>query len=150
MRLEKGSSGGQRHFIYVATKAANIFVVQFPELDFLHIPSFLQQLREFEVSLADNSKHDTFDYATTKFGGFCCALVALCSPWLDGHCPHDDYAYSARLSISIEDTPEILAVQTLLLLAMYEWGAGKTHVAWAYSGMCHHTKAIFFQALNRA
>ncbi|KAL7799799.1 hypothetical protein V8C37DRAFT_92584 [Trichoderma ceciliae] len=129
----------QREFIHRVVKAANAFVVQFPELNFLHIPSFLNKLKDLEGSPADilgqNDAQNDGAYHGSKLRGLCFALLALCGPWLKDEYPREEYASSARSSISAGDAPDIFTVQTLLVLAMYEWGRGSTYRAWADSGM---------------
>lgn len=110
-------------------------MIQFPELDFLHIPSFLRKLKDLEASSTDILGQNNPIHSDGKLVGLCSALLALCAPWLDDKCPREDRASTARSSLSVTDLPNIYTVQTQLILAMYEWGRGRTYRAWTDSGM---------------
>ncbi|KAL7949243.1 hypothetical protein V8C42DRAFT_310372 [Trichoderma barbatum] len=129
------SNNPQREFINRVTKAANAFVMQFPELNFLHLPSFIQSLQHLDGDAPDIITQQSTDKYENKLKSLCYALLALCSPWIDGEYPTEDYISSARSSMSVADYPDVYTVQILLVIAMYEWGCGRTFKAWADSGM---------------
>lgn len=53
------------------------------------------------------------------------------SPTVQG----EDYGKYAREAIYAVDVPDVLTVQTLLIIAINEWGVGNGYKAWMYSGM---------------
>ncbi|KAL7957883.1 hypothetical protein V8C34DRAFT_284622 [Trichoderma compactum] len=129
------SNSQQKEFVHRVTKAANVFVIQFPELNFLHLPSFLQDLTYLGDHTVDNVSQQESDNNVTKLKGLCFALLALCAQWCEDEVPAEDYILSARSSLSVVNHPDVFTVQTLLVIAMYEWGCGRTCKAWADSGM---------------
>ncbi|KAL7904961.1 hypothetical protein GGI35DRAFT_462278 [Trichoderma velutinum] len=132
---KRRSNSQQKEFVHGVAKAANVFVIQFPELNFLHLPSFLQDLRCLDDHTVDNVGQQQSDNHVAKLNGLCFALLALCAPWCGNEYSTEDYISSARSSLSVVDHPDVLTVQTLLVIAMYEWGCGRTYKAWADSGM---------------
>ncbi|KAF2493747.1 hypothetical protein BU16DRAFT_550743 [Lophium mytilinum] len=92
--------------------AASKFHSKFPELSFLHL--------------------GTFDLDSEETGNvlFKAALLALCSTRPDVHAK---YVKSALSKVLLEP-PRLVTVQTLLILAMYEWGDGRGYDAWMTTG----------------
>ncbi|KAK0762781.1 hypothetical protein N5P37_005599 [Trichoderma harzianum] len=128
-------NGQQKDFVHRVAKAANVFVIQFPELNFLHLPSFLQDLKHLDDHAVDNVGQQESDNHLAKLKGLCFALLALCAQWCEDKDSTEHYISSARSSLSAVDHPDVFTVQTLLVIAMYEWGCGRTYKAWADSGM---------------
>ncbi|KPM42997.1 hypothetical protein AK830_g3513 [Neonectria ditissima] len=112
----------------------SVFSRKFPELRFIHQPSFCKSLHGLESMNLDGSTPKLSDrllYAS---------LAALCCPLLDrqddGVSPSaEDFASYVRDHISLSEPPTLTLVQTLLVLSMYEWGTGCGYRAWTYSGM---------------
>ncbi|KAL7928201.1 hypothetical protein V8C35DRAFT_318712 [Trichoderma chlorosporum] len=129
------SNDSQKEFIRRVAKAANAFVKQFPELNFLHLPSFLLSLKCFDEDAANMTGQQVADIQGTKLKGLCFALLGLCAPLVEDEHSAEDYISSARSSVSAADHPDVFTVQTLLVIAMYEWGCGKTYRAWTDSGV---------------
>ncbi|KAL6786367.1 hypothetical protein J3E68DRAFT_420787 [Trichoderma sp. SZMC 28012] len=128
-------NGQQKDFVHRVAKAANVFVIQFPELNFLHLPSFLQDLKHLDDDTVANVDQQEPDSHAAKLKGLCFALLGLCAQWCEDEDSAQDYISSARSSLSFADHPDVFTVQTLLVVAMYEWGCGKTYKAWTDSGM---------------
>lgn len=120
-------------FTPLVLNAAHVFVAQFPELGFLHMPSFSLELNQLDYP---NTGHNGSQGANsrTKLRALGSAIVALCAPLMQGSCDREGYASFARDSVSPADLPDKNTVQTLLVLAMYEWGNGRAYRAWVYSG----------------
>ena len=138
---DDGNAGGgglpgqlDANLISRSRRAAHVFVAHFPEIGFLHMPSFLQELNQLEDSRA---KHDRPRSSSrgASVTVLCSAIVALCAPLMQEDCDAEGYASFARNSILGADLPDLRVVQTLLVLAMYDWGNGRGYRAWAYSGM---------------
>lgn len=133
-------------FTSLARRAAHVFIAHFPELGFLHMPSFSQELKELE-DMAGKPDAPQSPGPATGVTVFCYALVALCTPVMQDDCDAETYASFARRGIMEADLPDRRTVQTLLVLAMYEWGSGRAYRAWAYSGASQHPS---FPAQTRA
>ncbi|KAL7941225.1 hypothetical protein V8C42DRAFT_361304 [Trichoderma barbatum] len=113
--------------------AASLFVANFPELAFLHIPMFSQRLKELEqagLSLTGTSKSRGM-----KFRGLCSAILALCGSLMGHECDQEGYASFSRSIVTETISPGLVTVQTCLVLCMYECGQGRSYRAWVYSGM---------------
>ncbi|CZT42817.1 uncharacterized protein RSE6_02768 [Rhynchosporium secalis] len=105
--------------------AVTTFTQKFPELAFNHAPTFSSHVKE-DVTV------------WIKIA----ATLALCHRFLpvtikDQIPSEDELAACSRESLqSIQSvTPSISAVQSLLIMSMYEWGAGNGYGAWMHSGM---------------
>lgn len=120
-------------FTPLVHSAAHVFVAQFPELGFLHMPSFSHELNQLDRPGAGHHGSQGAN-SRTKLRAFGSAVVALCSPLMQGTYDRESYASFARDSVSPADLPDKNTVQTLLVLAMYEWGNGRAYRAWVYSG----------------
>ncbi|KAL2866135.1 Zn(II)2Cys6 transcription factor [Aspergillus lucknowensis] len=98
-------------------QTATLFMHKFPELGFLHKPTFSRDLKKARGSPAQSGAE--------LLGA---ALTALCSP----------LTQSQRIQpgdqISLSEPPHLYAVQCLLVKSMVEWGQGNVHLAWMYSG----------------
>ena len=119
-------------FIPLVHSAAHVFVAQFPELGFLHIPSFSHELNQLESGVSHHGSQGT--NSRTKLRALGSAIVALCAPLMQGVSDRERYASFARDVVSPAELPDKNTVQTLLVLAMYEWGNGRAYRAWVYSG----------------
>lgn len=119
-------------FTPLVHNAAHVFVAQFPELGFLHMPSFSQELNQLDNPTSGS--HAQGANSRTKIRALGSAIVALCAPLMQGARDRESYASFARDSVSPADLPDKNTVQTLLVLAMYEWGNGRAYRAWVYSG----------------
>jgi hypothetical protein len=120
-------------------KAIPVFVEQFPELGFLHIPSFLQELKRLEEEQPESSQtgqngRPSHANCSTRLKALGSSLLALCAPFIPDDYDREIYAEFARSSISAADFPDRYTVQTLLVLGMYEWGNGRAYRAWIYTG----------------
>lgn len=120
-------------FTPLVHNAAHVFVAQFPELGFLHMPSFSQELNQLD-NPGPGPHGPQGANPRTKLRALGSAIVALCAPLMQGACDREGYASFARDSVSPADLPDKNTVQTLLVLAMYEWGNGRAYRAWVYSG----------------
>lgn len=125
-------------FVPLVRRAAAVFVTHFPELGFLHMPSFTQELQQLEEPVADGVNGPDLSLPSNyrvKLKALCSGIVALCAPLMteEIHC-RESYAAPAISRISVFDLPDRHTVQTLLVLAMYEWGNGRAYRAWVYSG----------------
>ncbi|CAK7225684.1 hypothetical protein SEUCBS140593_005987 [Sporothrix eucalyptigena] len=105
------------------------FHQKFPELRFLHLPSITRNLRQIWTQDRDRGpSHGSQE----KLRLLCAAVMALCSS-TDGLDRYADYVRDF-VAVSLFATPDLLTVQTLLILAMYEWGMGQGYRAWMYVG----------------
>lgn len=115
-----------------------IFARKFPELAFIHLSSFSGSARSYEH--VQRRVHIA-------------AIISLCRSLLPQGISNlqsaEDYATYAREGLSrvVIDPPSITIVQTLLTIAMYEWGNGNGYRAWMYSGK-DKTLRRFSQALT--
>ncbi|KAH8649802.1 putative fungal-specific transcription factor [Xylariales sp. PMI_506] len=122
--------------VTLVLRAAQAFNRKFRELSFLHIPNFKKLVRQ--VSQVIDGSPESLVLGCS--GGFatitalCAALVAIASPLIDPDLPRQRYATIAKHHVSFDDFPDIHSVQTLLVLAAYEWGNGKPYRAWICSG----------------
>ncbi|KAL1901095.1 hypothetical protein Sste5346_002162 [Sporothrix stenoceras] len=109
-----------------------VFHQKFPELRFLHLPSLTRHLRRVWPTKSQDDRHAARYAAREKLRLLCTAVMALCS----GGEKSDNYAdyVRDRVAVSLFATPDLLTVQTLLVLAMYEWGMGQGYRAWMYAG----------------
>lgn len=104
----------------IIVEVASIFTLKFPELAFLHLPTFSSETKNW-VHIA--------------------AMLALCYRLLPAATQaclesEDEYASYARQGLQIipSGVPTLATVQALLTMSMYEWGAGNGYGAWMYSG----------------
>lgn len=106
-------------------QAAAVFTRKFPELAFLHLPSF-----SGSWETENGEKHWVHIVA----------MLALCHKFLHKTLPGllsaEEYALLARKGLSsiATEPPNRSAVQALLTMSMNEWGSGNGYSAWMYSG----------------
>ncbi|EPE09830.1 fungal specific transcription factor [Ophiostoma piceae UAMH 11346] len=113
--------------------AFSVFNQKFPELRFIHLPTFTRHLRQAWY----NESHA----ARQKLRLLCAAVIALCTA------PHrhirngttampsaDRCAEFVRQNVSVFLSPDLVTVQTLVAFAMYEWGMGHGYRAWMLAG----------------
>ncbi|KAJ5032262.1 uncharacterized protein L3040_008870 [Drepanopeziza brunnea f. sp. 'multigermtubi'] len=105
-------------------EVATVFCQNFPELAFLHLPTY--------SGSSDGGEKDWVHIA---------AMFALCHRLLPGRTQaillnEADYASYARdgLRSILSDPPRLVTVQSLLIMSMFEWGAGNGAGAWMHSG----------------
>ncbi|KAL2850449.1 hypothetical protein BJX68DRAFT_266658 [Aspergillus pseudodeflectus] len=108
---------------------ATLFMRKFPELGFLHKPTFSLDLRNMRGCLDPNA--DDRQPGAELLGS---ALTTLCLPLTEPNQTVDDTLNQVHRRLSITEPPNIYAVQSFLVVSMFEWGQGNTHVAWMYSG----------------
>ncbi|KAJ5889068.1 fungal specific transcription factor domain-containing protein [Penicillium taxi] len=106
----------------VIVKAAGLFCRKFPELSFLHFPTFITAPRKQELQIA--------------------AMLTLCQRFMPSSelmFTEEEYANYTQncLSRVPKDPPSISTVHALLTMSMYEWGGGNGYGAWMYSGMAN-------------
>ncbi|KAF2808118.1 uncharacterized protein BDZ99DRAFT_73562 [Mytilinidion resinicola] len=94
-------------------QAASKFHQTFPELSFLHLATFDVDSQETSSLLLK------------------AAMMALCSTHQDETAR---YVKTALSGLFLEP-PKLVTIQTLLLLAMYEWGDGRGYDAWMTTGV---------------
>ena len=97
------------------------------------MPSFSQELVGLEEGGASHERPDGPNPGVT-LRALCAAMVALCSPLMQEDCDRERYASYARNIVLAIDLPDRHTIQALLTLAMFEWGNGRSHRAWSYSG----------------
>ncbi|KAL2072805.1 hypothetical protein VTL71DRAFT_12148 [Oculimacula yallundae] len=109
----------------VILEVATIFNRKFPELAFLHLPTFSSRVERDATMWIQNA-----------------AMLALCHRFLPvatkvGFPAEDILISYAREGLqSVQSIhPNIPVVQALLIMSTYEWGAANGHAAWMYSGM---------------
>ncbi|KAH8901122.1 hypothetical protein GQ53DRAFT_614883, partial [Thozetella sp. PMI_491] len=107
--------------------ACSIFSRKFPELRFLHLPSFSRKAR---IAWGDERAP-----GQAKVRLLCAAVVSLCTPLPEHEVPLERLLAYIRASLSVIDYPDLMTIQTLVVLSMYEWGAGSGYRAWMYSGL---------------
>ncbi len=95
-------------------QAATNFRQKFPELSFLHI------------RISDTDANGRADLILSA------SIMALCSTDTD----QEEYVTYVKNGLSgvLLETPKLITVQSLLILAMYEWGHGKGYSAWMATG----------------
>jgi hypothetical protein len=106
-------------------EVAIIFRQKFPELAFLHLPTFL-----------DNWKGGDRSWVLiAAMFALCCRLLRSCNK--PKFISEDQFASYARVGLHsvLHDLPSLPMVQALLVMSMYEWGSGNGHGAWMHSGM---------------
>lgn len=111
------------------TEVADTFTRKFPELSFVHLSDFIQQLRRSPRRIL-----------VIKLA----AIFALCvrlmeSSPLQGQSTRaasQQYAAFVQQNIwpHIVREPEMEMIHCLLLIAQYEWGEGNGFSAWMYTG----------------
>lgn len=109
-------------------RASRIFVQQFPELGFVHKPTF------FEYGLQDG-------IPAIKL----CAIMALCARYItelvdqygSPYLASGYFANVVRENIMsyMAQHPGIDAVHAMILLSLYDWGEGSGFQAWIYTGV---------------
>ncbi|CAK7231341.1 hypothetical protein SBRCBS47491_007898 [Sporothrix bragantina] len=109
----------------------SLFHQKFPELRFLHLPSITHHVR----SIWNHDRHQATRHgsAREKLRLLCAAVMALCSSSASTSDRYADYVRD-RVAVSLFTAPDLITVQTLLVLAMYEWGMGQGYRAWMYAG----------------
>lgn len=105
-------------------QTAALFSRKFPELAFVHLPSFSGCWESDECA---------------KYWVHISSMLALCLRFLPpatNILAEEDYVSFAREGLSrvVMDPPDRTIVQALLTMAMYEWGNGNGYGAWMYSG----------------
>ncbi|GFF25172.1 granaticin polyketide synthase putative ketoacyl reductase 2 [Aspergillus udagawae] len=110
-------------------RTATLFMCKFPELGFLHKPTFSLDLRNLGGRLHQNAGD-----RQPKAELLGSALRALCLPLTEPNHTVEDTLNKVHRRLSITEPPHIYVVQTLLVVSMFEWGQGNTHAAWMYSG----------------
>ncbi|CAK7236586.1 hypothetical protein SCUCBS95973_009657 [Sporothrix curviconia] len=111
--------------------ALSLFHRKFPELRFLHLPSITRHIRQLWGQ--DRVRASRHGGPRQKLRLLCAAVMALCSSDGNTSGPFADYV-RGHVAASLFAAPDLLTVQTLLVLAMYEWGMGQGYRAWMYSG----------------
>lgn len=120
----------------IMSRTLGIFIRKFPELRFLHLPSFLKAIRGLEAG-GQGRLSDEGERGQPPLRLLCASLLALCIPLMEDAStlpPPAHFAAYARERVSIADPPNLLTVQALIVLAMYEWGVGNGYRGWMYSG----------------
>ncbi|CEL10389.1 hypothetical protein ASPCAL13509 [Aspergillus calidoustus] len=110
-------------------QTATLFMRKFPELGFLHKPTFSRDLRNLRRCLDPDA--DIQQPGAELLGS---ALTTLCLPLTEPNQTGEDTLNKVHRRLSITKPPNIYTVQSFLVVAMFEWGQGNTHVAWMYSG----------------
>ncbi|KAF5849369.1 hypothetical protein GGP41_006308 [Bipolaris sorokiniana] len=115
---------------HMITEVADAFTRKFPELSFIHLADFTQQLRASPKRIL-----------VIKLA----AIFALCvrlieSSPLQGQSPcavSQQYAAFVQQNIwpHILREPDMEVIHCLLLIAQYEWGEGNGFATWMYTGM---------------
>lgn len=106
-------------------QSVSIFARKFPELAFIHLSSFSGIAGSFEHVQRRNH---------------IAAILSLCADLLPSTTPNlqspETYAKYTREGLSrlVINPPSITVVQTLLTIAMYDWGNGNGYGAWMYGG----------------
>ncbi|KAK1142420.1 hypothetical protein N8T08_007972 [Aspergillus melleus] len=111
-------------------KCLNIFNNKFPELGILHMPSVI---RELECTRSEQTKALLGAVlVVTKPHG-----IIFNPAWVDGLLDADTYAIYTREMLSglVLEPPSIQVVQSLLVIALHEWGSRNFHKAWVYCGI---------------
>ncbi|EUC40107.1 hypothetical protein COCMIDRAFT_41509 [Bipolaris oryzae ATCC 44560] len=112
------------------TDVADAFTRKFPELSFVHLADFMQQLR--------TSPKRILVIKLAAIFALCVRLIES-SP-LQGQSPRaasQQYATFVQRNIwpQILNQPDVDAIHCLLLIAQYEWGEGNGFATWMYTGM---------------
>jgi hypothetical protein len=110
-------------------QTATLFMRKFPELGFLHKPTFSLDLRNLRGCLDPDA--DIQQPGAELLGS---ALTTLCLLLTEPNQTGEDTLNKVHRRLSITKPPNIYTVQSFLVVAMLEWGQGNTHVAWMYSG----------------
>ncbi|EAU32834.1 conserved hypothetical protein [Aspergillus terreus NIH2624] len=104
--------------------ACDTYRKKFPVANFLHYPSLIT-----DVSSNLSSVEPVF----------LASLLSLCARFLPDHHLHpgETYAEYARnhLAHRVFEGPSLYLAQSLVMIALYEWGSGRPYKAWMYSGM---------------
>ncbi|PWY66000.1 PLP-dependent transferase [Aspergillus heteromorphus CBS 117.55] len=105
--------------------ACDVYRKKFPVVNFLHYPSLIADLS------------DPHPVAVEPV--FLAALLSLCVRFLDDPllAPSETYAEYARAQLAHRafEAPSLYLAQSLVMIALYEWGSGRPYRAWMYSGM---------------
>ncbi|KAH7363825.1 putative fungal-specific transcription factor [Rhexocercosporidium sp. MPI-PUGE-AT-0058] len=106
-------------------EVATVFNQKFPELAFLHLPTLLSRSNE----------DATMWVQIAAMCALCCRLLTRTTQ--DRLVPEEKfYSYAREGLQSVRSGPPSLpSVQALLIMSMYEWGAGNGYAAWMDSGM---------------
>ncbi|OKL59765.1 hypothetical protein UA08_04957 [Talaromyces atroroseus] len=117
-------------------RAGTIFKDKFPEVPFLHMSTFRKLVKS--VGRHGGNSGPSPAPSSAGFGraaGLCAALLAITLPFTDPQASRIQYVNIAKETISLDESMDIYTVQTLIILAIHEWGNGKPRQAWIYSGM---------------
>jgi hypothetical protein len=114
---------------HMITEVADTFTRKFPELSFVHLADFIQQLR--------TSPRRILVIKLAAIFALCVRLMES-SP-LQGQNPRaasQQYAAFVQQNIWPQTVrePEMEVIHCLLLIAQYEWGEGNGFSTWMYTG----------------
>ncbi|TVY52771.1 putative transcriptional regulatory protein, partial [Lachnellula cervina] len=110
----------------ISSLPTSTIIQSFPELAFIHLSSFSGIAGSFEHVQRRNH---------------IAAILSLCADLLPSTTPNlqspETYAKYTREGLSrlVINPPSITVVQTLLTIAMYDWGNGNGYGAWMYGGI---------------
>ncbi|KAH7346090.1 fungal-specific transcription factor domain-containing protein [Pyrenochaeta sp. MPI-SDFR-AT-0127] len=113
-------------------EACTKFNQKFPELRFLHLPTILNAVRGLKGA-GDASRE-----SSSKLQLLLTAIVAVHVSMTKGKSTlptADQIVSKVWLHVALLEPPDLVVVQTLLVLSMFEWGKGNGHKAWMISGM---------------
>lgn len=118
-------------------KALNIFTDKFPELAFIHIPTFIKAV----PSALSREQHTLLSAVLAVIRA---QLPILKASWETELLDREQYASYARemLTDMMLQPPKVEVAQSLLIITMYEWGTRDFHKAWVYCGK-HTTMSLF-------
>jgi hypothetical protein len=108
----------------------SVFSRKFPELRFLHWPSFSKIVRSLESP-------DSWNNSAANSRLLCISMIALCLAISDEppNAPSaEHFATYVQDRLSTVESPDLVIVQALLALSVYEWGTGNGYRAWMHSG----------------
>ncbi|KAE8154290.1 hypothetical protein BDV25DRAFT_135982 [Aspergillus avenaceus] len=123
-----------RHLVGLSTsvilKSLNVFTNKFPELGILHLPSFMKELQSADAEPTRMLLGAILVVTKSQ-------LTLLNQSWACSLLDREHYAFYTRemLSQSMLQAPRIQTVQSLLVMALYEWGCCGFHQAWVYCGV---------------
>jgi hypothetical protein len=127
-------------------KAASLFCRKFPELSFVHVPSFSEDLRQARDQNKDRDRHGTGSRVRQHSAPVELVGTALLVTWarlrrpvggvFDQVNPKNTvhFLQSQLVTATVQGLPHIYTVQALLVLSMCIWGEGDVPKAWMYSG----------------
>lgn len=113
-------------------QACTNFNQKFPELRFLHLPTISSAVRGLKGNI------DASRGGSSKWQLLLAAILAVHVAMTKGKStlpPADQIASKVWHHTAVLEPPDLMTVQTLLVLSMFEWGRGNGHKAWMISGM---------------